>query len=52
MLDLERRQLVVHRDPGPDGYRRVTEHGAGELVKAQTLNLPSLALRELLDTTF
>ena len=32
VLDISRQRLIVHRDPAPDGYASVTEHGRGEAV--------------------
>lgn len=52
VFDLERRLLVVHRDPEDGGYERITEHGVGESVRAEHLELPPLSIAELIEQTF
>jgi Uma2 family endonuclease len=49
VLDLERRQVVAHRDPAEDGYRDVTVHGRGASLSASALGLDPLPVGELLD---
>jgi Uma2 family endonuclease len=48
VLDLERKQMVVHRQPRPGGYHRVTTYNADERVAIEHLELPLLELAELL----
>lgn len=43
VIDLKRRRVHVHRDPGPTAYGSVSEHGADEAVEA--LLIPGLSLR-------
>jgi Uma2 family endonuclease len=52
VLDLQRKLLVAHRDPGPERWGRISEHDAGELVRAEHLQLPPLAIADLLGATF
>lgn len=54
VIDLQKRRLVVHRDPQPDsekcfghGYATVTEHAAGESVKPLLAEKP-VAVSDLL----
>ena len=49
VLDLSRENVVVHRDPGADGYRDVTVHERGSELHAQHAALGPLRISELLD---
>ncbi len=49
VLDLERREMVVHRDPRGDGYREVAVHGRDALLRSVALELEPLPLGDLLD---
>ncbi len=49
VLDLERGEIMVHRDPGEDGYRQVTVHGSDALLRPVALALEPLPLSDLLD---
>jgi Uma2 family endonuclease len=48
VVDLDGRRVVCHRNPGPDGYREVTEVAADGRLTARSIDLPSLDVRELL----
>lgn len=48
VIDLDARRAVIHRDPSGDGYELVAEIDAGGSVAARALELPVLALSELL----
>jgi len=47
VVDLERRCVVVHRDPGADGYASVVSVPSGEPVQARSIDLGVLAPGEL-----
>jgi hypothetical protein len=47
VVDLEQRCVVVHRDPGADGYRSVVSIPSGEPVQARSLELGLLPTGEL-----
>ncbi len=49
VLDLERGEMVVHCDPGEDGYRKITVHGHGALLRPVAVELEPLPLGALLD---
>jgi Uma2 family endonuclease len=48
VLDLQRRRLVVHRDPDEDGYRSITSFGEGDVIAPEALELPAVDVAELL----
>jgi Uma2 family endonuclease len=48
VLDLERRQMVVHRQPAAIGYRRITTGGGDDQVAPEHLELPPFSIGELL----
>jgi Uma2 family endonuclease len=48
VVDLQRRRIVVHREPGGGRYRVVTEIAADGTVAAEGLTLPALDVAELL----
>lgn len=48
IVDLERRVVIVHRDPGAGGYARVTTHGVGERITPLAgAPLPTIDVGEL-----
>jgi len=47
VVDLEQRCVVVHRDPGPDGYGSVISIPSGEPVEARSIELGVLPSGEL-----
>lgn len=49
VLDLSRDEMVVHRDPGPDGYRDITVHGRDSELRPQDAALGPLRLSDLFD---
>jgi Uma2 family endonuclease len=48
VVDVDGGRLVVHRNPGPDGYADLIELGPDDRVAAGSVALPELAVRELL----
>jgi hypothetical protein len=47
-VDLDGRRVLVHRDPGVEGYRERRDLGPGERVAATALPLPELAVDDVL----
>lgn len=47
VVNLEQREVVVHRDPGPDGYRQISVHRADESVAPQALASAPMSFAEL-----
>jgi Uma2 family endonuclease len=47
VVDLEQRRVVVHRDPGPDGYGDVTQTPSGEPLQARAIELGILPSGDL-----
>ena len=43
VVDAIGHSVIVHRDPGPDGYRRRRRHASGQLLRPHLL--PEIALR-------
>jgi Uma2 family endonuclease len=48
VVDLIHDKLLVHRDPGPDGYRTVTTLGRGDTVAPASFPDHALALADIL----
>jgi Uma2 family endonuclease len=48
VLNLECRQIVVHRDPAEQGYRDISSHGGDALLQARYVELAPLPVAELL----
>lgn len=49
VLDLPAATVVVHRDPGSEGYRDVTVHGHDAVLTPQRLGIEGLEVTALLD---
>jgi Uma2 family endonuclease len=47
VLDLARSAMVVHREPGPDGYREVSVHGREAVLQPVALQLAPLVIGDL-----
>jgi Uma2 family endonuclease len=47
VVDLEQRCVVVHRDPGAEGYASVVSIPSGEQVEARSIELGVLPTGEL-----
>ena len=47
VVDLERRRLICHQGPRPDGWRTVRELRAGQRLASSFRELPELVLSEL-----